>query len=84
MSASIEQSQHQRFTIEGGYRGRTGIFELVTITQELKHAITCAAAPAEVRELARSQGLKTLREDGWTKVQAGITTIEEVLRVTEH
>ena len=69
---------------ETGYRGRTGIFELVTITQELKHAITCAAAPAEVRELARSQGLKTLREDGWTKVQAGITTIEEVLRVTEH
>jgi type II secretory ATPase GspE/PulE/Tfp pilus assembly ATPase PilB-like protein len=67
-----------------GYRGRTGIFELLTITDELKHAITREREPAELRELARSQGMKTLREDGWAKVQAGITTVEEVLRVTEH
>ena len=69
---------------ETGYHGRTGIFELLTITEELKHAITRETSHAEVRELATSQGMKTLREDGWAKVQAGITTVEEVLRVTEH
>lgn len=69
---------------ETGYRGRTGIFELFVLTDEIKQAISRDAAPAEIRDLARAGGMRTLRDDGWAKAQAGITTVEEVLRVTEY
>jgi type II secretory ATPase GspE/PulE/Tfp pilus assembly ATPase PilB-like protein len=67
-----------------GYRGRTGLFELLVVTDALKHAISRREPEATVRELARVEGMRTLREDGWAKVQAGITTIEEVMRVTDR
>ncbi len=67
-----------------GYRGRTGIFELLVVTEEVKHAILEPAPVSDLRDLAREQGMVTLRQDGWRKVQAGITTVEEVLRVSEH
>ena len=67
-----------------GYRGRTGIFELLPVSDEVKQAITKLEPLAKLREIARAQGMRTLREDGWTKARAGITTVEEVLRVTEH
>jgi type II secretory ATPase GspE/PulE/Tfp pilus assembly ATPase PilB-like protein len=69
---------------ETGYRGRIGIFELMPITAELKQAISRSAPHSELRELASVAGMQSLRHDGWTKVQAGLTTVEEVLRVTEH
>jgi type II secretory ATPase GspE/PulE/Tfp pilus assembly ATPase PilB-like protein len=64
-----------------GYRGRLGIFELLVVTEEQKRLISKGAEVSEVRALAREQGMVPLREDGWRKVQAGITTVEEVLRV---
>ena len=67
-----------------GYRGRTGLFELLAVTDDLKHAIARLPPLAELRDLARDARMTTLRQDGWAKVQAGITTVEEVLRVTEH
>ncbi len=67
-----------------GYRGRTGIFELLIVTEEIKAAISKLEPLSRVREIARNQGMRTLREDGWAKARAGITTIEEVLRVTEQ
>ena len=67
-----------------GYRGRTGIFELLVVTDEIKQAIGRMAPATELRELAQAQGMVTLRRDGWVRVQAGLTTVEEVLRVTEH
>jgi type II secretory ATPase GspE/PulE/Tfp pilus assembly ATPase PilB-like protein len=67
-----------------GYRGRTGIFELLALTEEVKQAVTKRDSIAKVREIAREQGMRTLRQDGWVKARAGITTVEEVLRVTEH
>jgi general secretion pathway protein E len=67
-----------------GYRGRTGIFELLIVTDDVKQSITKLEPLTKLREIARAQGMRTLREDGWTKAQAGITTVEEVLRVTEH
>ena len=66
-----------------GYRGRTGLFELLVITDELKQAIARLEPLAHFRSLARGEGMSTLRQDGWRKVQAGITTVEEVLRVTD-
>jgi type IV pilus assembly protein PilB len=69
---------------ETGYRGRTGIFELLSITEELKDAIAHDLPLTRLREMGREDEMQTLREDGWVKVQAGITTVEEVLRVTEQ
>ena len=66
-----------------GYRGRTGLFELLVITDEIKQALLKSPSTGALREIARAQGMVTLRQDGWTKVQAGITTVEEVLRVAE-
>ncbi len=66
-----------------GYRGRTGIFELVTVTERFKQALLQGADGASLREIARHDGTTTLRTDGWRKVQAGITTVEEVLRVVQ-
>lgn len=67
-----------------GYRGRTGLFELLPVTDDIKQAITRFAPIAALRDLAREGGMTTLQEDGWAKVQVGITTVEEVLRVTSH
>jgi type II secretory ATPase GspE/PulE/Tfp pilus assembly ATPase PilB-like protein len=67
-----------------GYRGRTGIFELLVMTDELRQALLKSPNASALRELALAQGMATLKQDGWRKVQAGITTVEEVLRVAEH
>jgi type II secretory ATPase GspE/PulE/Tfp pilus assembly ATPase PilB-like protein len=67
-----------------GYRGRLGLFELLSVTEPLKQAISRLAPADELRELAAASGFVTLKADGWAKVQAGLTTVEEVLRVTEH
>jgi type II secretion system protein E len=65
-----------------GYCGRTGIYELLVVSDELRSQIVAGAALDEIRELGRKQGMVPLRVDGWTKVYRGITTIEELLRVT--
>jgi general secretion pathway protein E len=65
-----------------GYRGRTGIYELLVVEDELRALIVNRAPLDEIRQLARRQGMIPLRMDGWTKVCAGITTIDELLRVT--
>jgi general secretion pathway protein E len=67
-----------------GYQGRTGIFELLQGSDDLKHAIGGREPLARLREIAIADGMTPLRKDGWHKVEAGITTVEEVLRVTEH
>jgi len=65
-----------------GYRGRVGIFELLVVTRDLREAIARGARSSELRELALRDGMMSLRSDGLAKVVAGLTTIEEVLRVT--
>jgi general secretion pathway protein E len=65
-----------------GYRGRTGIFELLPVTEGVKELILSRADSGTIREKAIGEGMRLLREDGWEKVRRGITTIEEVLRVT--
>ncbi len=68
-----------------GYRGRTGIYELFVISEEVRSLIVRKAPAGEIRGRAISElGMSTLREDGWVKAKLGITTIEEVLRVTQE
>lgn len=66
-----------------GYRGRIGIFEILRITDEIRELIMRRATIGEIKEMAVSMGMRTLREDGIEKVKSGVTTIDEVLRVTQ-
>jgi len=67
-----------------GYRGRIGIFEIMTITPEMESLIYSNGSLADMRSLAREQGMRTLREDGLRKAMRGQTTINEVLSVTSN
>ena len=66
-----------------GYRGRKGIFEIMPITDELRTHVTDRASNLAIRQTAVRAGMKSLREDGWRLIQNGLTTVEEVLRVTK-
>ncbi|HOM26682.1 MAG TPA: GspE/PulE family protein [bacterium] len=65
-----------------GYGGRTGIFELMVINEELRRVIIKNPDMIEIKEIAKKSGMESLREDGIKKVLAGITTISEVLYTT--
>ncbi len=67
-----------------GYWGRKGIFEFLKITEEIQKLILEKKDANIIKEAARMNGMRTLREDGWLKVKQGITTISEVLRVTQE
>jgi general secretion pathway protein E len=67
-----------------GYRGRQGIFEFLRINDDIQKLILGKKDSNIIKEAARKNGLRTLREDGWLKVKQGITTIPEVLRVTQE
>ena len=66
-----------------GYRGRTGIYEMMLIDSEIQNLIYKQESAGAIKRFALNAGLKTLRMDGARKVLAGITTISEVLRVTQ-
>jgi len=68
-----------RFT---GYRGRTGIYEVLVMHENLRPLIIERTSSSTLKQAAITNGMKTLRDDGWTKVREGITTVEEVGRVT--
>lgn len=65
-----------------GLRGRVGVFELVRFDGEFRDAVMERAPSGKLMEIAGRSGMKTLREDGWDKVRAGLTVPQEVLRVT--
>ncbi len=67
-----------------GYKGRCGVFEIFPLSQELKRLVMESSSADVMRQVAIREGMTTLREDAWKKVQSGITTIEEALRVTTH
>lgn len=70
--------------MNSGYKGRIGIFELMPIDDKLRNLIITKASLDEMRKYSRSQGMKALKEDGIEKIKQGLTTAEEVLRVTEE
>jgi general secretion pathway protein E len=65
-----------------GYRGRTGIYELLIVDEEFQKAVARSPEANTVRQAALKTGMKTLVNDGISKVRQGITSLEEVLRVT--
>lgn len=67
-----------------GYRGRTGIYELLPVDEAIRQLILGRADASTLRQMAISQGMRTLVEDGWAKVAQGLTTTQEVLRVTQE
>jgi len=66
-----------------GFRGRTGLFELLVLDDDLREKIMARAPTGQVIHVAVRNGLRVLREDGWRKVRAGITTPQEVMRSTK-
>ncbi|MGB0739281.1 MAG: GspE/PulE family protein [Planctomycetaceae bacterium] len=65
-----------------GYKGRIGLYELMTITDEIRDAVAAEASSDELRDIARQQGMTTLREAGLKLIFDGLTTIDEVVRET--
>ena len=66
-----------------GYRGRVGIFEVLPVGEDIRELIMARATVKEIKDKAIALGMRTLREDGIEKVKRGVTTIDEVLRVTQ-
>ena len=66
-----------------GYQGRMGIYELLILNESLRPLILNRSPASTIAQRAIEFGMRTLRTDGWNKVRAGSTTIEEVLRVTQ-
>jgi len=67
-----------------GYRGRLGIYELMVMTSKVRELAFAGATTVELRRAAVKNGMTTLYEDGINKVLAGITTLEEVFRVSKR
>lgn len=67
-----------------GYLGRTGLYELLAVNDDIRHLVTNNADAATIRQQAQMQGMQTLRQVGLEKILQGETTVEEVLRVTQE
>jgi len=67
-----------------GYRGRCGIHELLIVSEGLRTKCTAGADASELKKIAIADGMKTLRDDGLVKVLQGVTSVDEVLRVTSE
>ncbi len=88
---TLQQNKDAKFYVgrgcekcfQTGYRGRTGIYELMLINDEIQELIYQRATAGSIKKLALQSGMQTLRMDGARKALAGITTVAEVLRVTQ-
>ena len=67
-----------------GFQGRVGIFEMMEITDEMRRLIMANEDASVITAAARRNGMRNLREDGWLKVKQGVTTSQEVMRVTQE
>jgi general secretion pathway protein E len=70
-----------RFT---GFKGRSAIYEILVMSEALRPLIIERASSSSIKQAAIARGMKTLRDDGWEKVKLGLTTVEEVARVTQE
>ncbi|HLM99937.1 MAG TPA: ATPase, T2SS/T4P/T4SS family [Bryobacteraceae bacterium] len=67
-----------------GFQGRMGIFELMELSEDIRKLIMSNKDASEITLAARRNGMRNLREDGWLKVHDGVTTVAEVMRVTQE
>ena len=67
-----------------GYKGRVGIFELMELNEEIRSTIMRNEDASKITAQARRDGMRNLREDGWMKIERGVTTVDEVVRVTQE
>ena len=67
-----------------GYRGRMGIFEMMTMSSQIREMTFRGESTQAIRKVARRQGMRTLFEDGMIKALKGLTTVDEVMRITHH
>src|SRR5262245_40122593 len=67
-----------------GYRGRSGIFELLPVNETIRQLILKRSSADVIKDAAVKLGMRTLRDDGWQKVRTGVTTVSEVVRVTQE
>jgi len=67
-----------------GYKGRTAIYEILVMSEAIRSMVIRRVSADQIKEKAVSMGMRTLRDDGWTKIKMGLTTPSEVLRVTEE
>ncbi len=65
-----------------GYKGRVAIYEFFLLDEELQDMTAAHAPSSELRKTAKNKGMKTLREDGWIKLSKGLSSIEEISRIT--
>ena len=68
---------------QSGYRGRIGIYEFLVVDDILRELIVQRKSAQDLLVAGRARGLKLMREDGWDKVLNGVTTVEEIARVTK-
>ena len=66
-----------------GYKGRRALFEVLEVDEDIEGAIVRRENATQIRNLSLSKGMKTLREDGWAKAFKGVTSVKEIMRVTE-
>lgn len=69
--------------MQTGYKGRTGIYELVLVDDEIRKLVLERTSTDVIKQKAIASGMMTLRQYGWSKVLAGVTSVDEILRVTE-
>ena len=67
-----------------GYKGRRALFEVLEVDEDIEGSIVRRENATQIRNLSLSKGMKTLREDGWAKVFKGVTSVKEIMRVTEE
>ena len=81
---SLFRGRGCKICMNTGYKGRTGVFELLLVTDTIRTLTNRAADSSEIKRAAREEGMKTLKEDGIDKTLRGITTVQEVTRVTQE
>jgi len=83
-SSKIYQGKGCESCKHTGYKGRTAIYELLTVSEEIRDLILHRSSSDQIKKKAVSLGMRTLRQDGWEKIVMGITTPAEVIRVTQQ
>ena len=83
-SAMLPGARLRKLLLGSGYTGRVGIFELMELTDEIRKQIMKGEDAVSITAVARRNGMRNLREDGWLKISQGMTTADEVMRVTQE